>query len=76
MKTTITNIKKQENFKNNEKYFVLYFEYFGEERFTYLTKKGINYFKSKGLNKLSVGLNINVIAISDKHFKIIGLGNV
>lgn len=77
MKTKIINLKKKQDFiKSNEFYYVIYFDYYGEERFTYLTKRSIMYWKSKGLNKLNVGLLINVSKVNDKHFKIIGFENV
>lgn len=75
MKTKITNIKQKLD-SSNKKYFVIYFDFYGEERFTYLNKIAIQYWKAKGLNKLKVGLLINVSKISEKHFKIIGFENV
>ena len=76
MKTKITNIKQSEDNKTKNKYFIIYFMCGSEERFTYLNKQSIQYWKTKGLNKLKVGLLINVSKISEKHFKIIGFENV
>lgn len=76
METKITNIKKGLDNKTSENYFIIYFDFYGEERFTYLNKRSIQYWKAKGLNKLKVGLKINVSKISEKHFKIIGFENL
>ena len=76
MKTKITNLKQAIDKKTNDKYFIIYFICDNEERFTYLNKVSVKYWKAKGLNKLKVGLLINVSKISEKHFKIIGFENV
>lgn len=76
METKITKIKKKYDSKTNSNYYVIYFDYFGKERFTYLNKDYIQNWKNKGLNKLNVGLLIMIHKISDKHFKLVGVKNV
>jgi len=76
MKTKITNIKQAKDNNTGDKYFIIYFMCGDEERFTYINKRSIQFWKAKGLNKLKVGLLINVSKISEKHFKIIGFENV
>jgi hypothetical protein len=71
MYVTITQIKKEVGKKDNKPYYVIYFNYCGENRFTYLNKISMTYWKNKGLKKLKVNMIINVFKISEKHFKII-----
>ena len=69
--TKITRITKRES-KDKSFYYTIYFDWFEEERFTYLNSKALQYWKNKGLKTLKVGLEISVIMKNEKHFQIIG----
>ena len=74
MITTIKSIKKKID-KNNNFYYVVYFDYFGFTSFTYLTKKSLEYWKKyRGLNTLAVGQEINVFQVrGTKNFRIVDI---
>jgi len=69
-KTEIIKMTKRVDSKGN-KYLTIYFDYFGEERFTYLNKKALEYWKSKGITKFWIGQKIEVMLLKNqKHFKV------
>lgn len=71
MITQIIRIVKKEDEKKN-KYYVIYFKYYNDERFTYLNKRSLDYWKNKGLKGLKIGQEINVFELENKkHFKIV-----
>ena len=72
-KTIIKRITKRVGKTDTKKYYTLYFDWFGDERFTYLNVRAIKYWKDKGLTNLKLGLEIDIILMPNgKHFKIIG----
>lgn len=62
MDTRITRISKREN-KDGTIYLTIYFKYFDEERFSYLSNKALKYWKSKGITKYYKGQGISVMQI-------------
>lgn len=76
MITTITDLKKIANFRDNSYYYVIYFNYFDKKAFTYLTQESILYWKRRGLNELKRGMQINVFFLHDiKRYKIVAFFN-
>ena len=76
MITSIKKITSKIDKKTSKKYYVLYFDYLGELRFTYLTLNMLKYFRDIGLTQLMVGTKLNVLLLKDKiHFKIISITN-
>ena len=60
MITQIIKIEKKKN--NNDFYYIIYFNFFNEIKFTYMTKKSIDYFKKyHNLKRLFINQRINII---------------
>lgn len=76
METTITKITKREN-KNGTYFLTIYFNYFKNVRFTYLTQKGVRYWKSKGITKFWVGQKISIYPLpKSENFHIFDLEKI
>lgn len=78
MITKITKIIKKKSEKDLSDYYIIYFNFFNVEKFTYVSKKTLAYFKKVLLiSNFKVGDKINVIEqrLNDgrKTYKIIGV---
>lgn len=72
----IVNIKRivKKTTEQGQSYLVVYFDYFNEEHYTYLTRKSLDYWKSKGVTKLNKETKINVIKKKESgYFQIIDI---
>jgi len=71
MITKIKSIKKKEN------YIVIYFDYFDQENFTYLSKRSLLYWKNvRKIESIKVGDSINVFKVQNTdNFKIVSINN-
>lgn len=66
MKTKIKKIEVSE--KNGEKFYLIRFDYFNKEAFTYLSKRTLKYFReARGVKKFRVGQRINVFKVKDSN---------
>lgn len=75
MKVTINEIKH--NIHNNQDYRILYFDYMGEKKFTYVSPKVLQYWQ-KRLKMFDfdfeIDMNINIFKVpNSNNYKIVGV---
>lgn len=60
--------------RTHNSYYVIYFKYLGDDKFTYINNKVLEYIKNKyNVVKLCKNQDIDIIPISEKHFKIVNI---
>ena len=76
MYTEIKKVKRIETDDGKSHYYVIYFDYIDHnDAFTYLSKKSIVYWKSRGLKKIFIGQKINVFKVHNTNsYKIVSFG--